>query len=573
MTWHWCSRSWASGVCAPVSPRCIDRRLVAPQALRRYLARGPTRSDRRSRLPEPRQSASPTCSQASAAGWIRSWTMAPSDIRSFRCSPPTFAAWSSSLAAGLEPRERQAALRAVDRPAARLLPDAGRAAARRKVRRHRLQRRRLLEQRRVETAPEHGRRSCRPRSPKRCARSGATSTSSCRAASGASSPWRCAQYQPDARARALLDFSGVLERAVQLLKDMDEFAQSRFRLEVAVPSRARRRVPGHQPRAMGARRAAGAGAGARGSARRPTPSRRRSSSSATESSRSTASATRTSPCSTRPAAFVDGAAAGWRFAARDHASASAPCPALLAFVNDVFEAIDKAPERRRCVPVRRRRSVSRSESADARRATDVSGPPIGIHRRRRRDRGGRSRRRRDRANAGGGDRARSHDWRAPCRAAGRHRDSVPIARQPPRVRKGARTPRRLDLRLQGPRVFRRGRSAGRGGAPAISGRSAVESARGGVPALAPRPAVGSRRRACWRRAWPTAIVERGAAGRGRRSRRRGSPGARARAQRRPALAVVGGPSDADRAPDARCWRKRRTRSRRAARAGARRART
>ncbi len=32
-------------------------------------------------------------------------------------------------------------------------------------------------------------------------------------------------------ARALLDFSGVLERAVKLLKDMDEFAQSRFRLE------------------------------------------------------------------------------------------------------------------------------------------------------------------------------------------------------------------------------------------------------------------------------------------------------------------------------------------------------
>ena len=30
---------------------------------------------------------------------------------------------------------------------------------------------------------------------------------------------------------ALLDFSGVLERAVQLLKEMDEFAQSRYRLE------------------------------------------------------------------------------------------------------------------------------------------------------------------------------------------------------------------------------------------------------------------------------------------------------------------------------------------------------
>jgi ATP-dependent helicase/nuclease subunit A len=40
-----------------------------------------------------------------------------------------------------------------------------------------------------------------------------------------------AQYQRTLDVRALLDFSGVLERAVKLLKDMDEFAQSRFRLE------------------------------------------------------------------------------------------------------------------------------------------------------------------------------------------------------------------------------------------------------------------------------------------------------------------------------------------------------
>src|SRR4029079_11053656 len=41
-----------------------------------------------------------------------------------------------------------------------------------------------------------------------------------------------AQYQRTLDARALLDFSGVLERAVQLLKDLDEFSQSRFRLEM-----------------------------------------------------------------------------------------------------------------------------------------------------------------------------------------------------------------------------------------------------------------------------------------------------------------------------------------------------
>ena len=39
------------------------------------------------------------------------------------------------------------------------------------------------------------------------------------------------QYQRTLDTRALLDFSGVLERAVKLLKGMDEFAQSRFRLE------------------------------------------------------------------------------------------------------------------------------------------------------------------------------------------------------------------------------------------------------------------------------------------------------------------------------------------------------
>jgi ATP-dependent helicase/nuclease subunit A len=39
------------------------------------------------------------------------------------------------------------------------------------------------------------------------------------------------QYQETLESRALLDFSGVLERAVALLENMDEFAQSRFRLE------------------------------------------------------------------------------------------------------------------------------------------------------------------------------------------------------------------------------------------------------------------------------------------------------------------------------------------------------
>lgn len=40
-----------------------------------------------------------------------------------------------------------------------------------------------------------------------------------------------AEYQRALRARALLDFSDVLQRALDLLRQMDEFAQSRYRLE------------------------------------------------------------------------------------------------------------------------------------------------------------------------------------------------------------------------------------------------------------------------------------------------------------------------------------------------------
>src|SRR5262249_38422504 len=39
------------------------------------------------------------------------------------------------------------------------------------------------------------------------------------------------QYQRTLDAHALLDFSGVLERAIALLRDLDEFAESRMRLE------------------------------------------------------------------------------------------------------------------------------------------------------------------------------------------------------------------------------------------------------------------------------------------------------------------------------------------------------
>ena len=208
----------------------------------------------------------------------------------------------------------------------------------------------------------------------------------------------------------------------------------------AVPARARRRVPGHEPGAVGARRAARQelGRGPRRRGRRA--SRRRSSSSAIESSRSTAFGTRTSRCSTRP---PDSSARFGRTAMPRRAISVSfrAVPALLAFVNDVFDAIDKAPERR---------DAFRYGDADRfpgrRRGDPTTRPaPLGL------DRG-----RRDHALPPIVSRTRScgllaaAHWSAIARpalrrpgAAGRHRDPVPVARQPPRVREGARAPRRV----------------------------------------------------------------------------------------------------------------------------------
>ena len=107
-----------------------------------------------------------------------------------------------------------------------------------------------------------------------------------------------AQYKKALNDRSLLDFSDVLQRAVDLLGRMDEFSQSRYRLEgryhhVLVDefqdtSRKQWELISLLVKAWGE------GAGAR----RPS---RRSSSSAIASSRSTASATPRSRCCRKPA--------------------------------------------------------------------------------------------------------------------------------------------------------------------------------------------------------------------------------------------------------------------------------
>ncbi len=60
-----------------------------------------------------------------------------------------------------------------------------------------------------------------------------------------------AQYRRILDERSVLDFADVLDRALELLRRMDEFSQSRFRLEAALSARACRRVSRYEPRAMG----------------------------------------------------------------------------------------------------------------------------------------------------------------------------------------------------------------------------------------------------------------------------------------------------------------------------------
>ena len=151
------------------------------------------------------------------------------------------------------------------------------------------------------------------------------------------------QYRRTLDSRALLDFSGVLERAVQLLKDMDEFAQSRYKLEARYrhvlvdefqdTSRAQWDLVAQLVRSWGE------GFGAAADALPP--------------SIFIVGDRKQSIYGFRDAdvAVLD-EAAGFVDALRQEGDARRAisvsfraAPELLAFVNDVFEAIDKAPER------------------------------------------------------------------------------------------------------------------------------------------------------------------------------------------------------------------------------------
>jgi ATP-dependent helicase/nuclease subunit A len=207
----------------------LDRRLVAPQVLRRYLARGPRD------LTVER-----ACRQAATR--LRDCLLATANLGRFLAQGPTahphfamLAADVTTLAAGLEAlrldtREGQALFRVlVDRLRAYFLTQGGRprdgafggtgykadhCTSADAWRRHRREAAAIAPQ--VAEAIRAFRRDLN--------------------VIQARGVWRIfaialRQYQQQLEDRALLDFPGVLERAVALLKGLDEFAPSRFRLE------------------------------------------------------------------------------------------------------------------------------------------------------------------------------------------------------------------------------------------------------------------------------------------------------------------------------------------------------
>ncbi len=160
-------------------------------------------------------------------------------------------------------------------------------------------------------------------------------------------------------------------------------------------------------------------------------------------------------------------------------------PALQRFVNDVCDEIGKRTDR---VDAFRYNDLDRFPVPH----DDARARPVGLVAAPQTAGGGQGRGRRNRAAARHqGRRARPRHRHRARRAAGRHRHSLPLPRQPPRVRARAGAGGRALLRLQGPRLLRRRRGEGRDRAHPLPGRARHRSARRGVPAFALRAPVRS----------------------------------------------------------------------------------
>ena len=474
--WRWSLRNWASGACGPASSRCSTRRLVAPDALRRYLAKGPRGL-----------TAAIVCRQT-AGRLCRALEDAPGGPQALFCrrpgsssrsSPcwPTISAccWRTTGPPSFETRESQAALRALIDRAARVLSHPGRPSARRAIRRHRFHGSRLPVRRCVEAPSRQcvgdcagrGRSDSRvpPRFERRDVARGLANLcgDAARSISARSMRGRCSI------------FPACSNGPFKLLKDMDEFAQSRFRLEARYrhvlvdefqdTSRAQWELVAQLVRTWGE------GAGAASDALAPSifivGDRKQSIYGFRDADVSVLD---------EAAGFVSGLRDG-SDPRRAIAVSFRAVPELLEFVNAVCGAVDKLPDRRDAFrydetdrfpigqdgqdglqsiqPFRRSRSANQNlcflwnPKLARRRFADRH------HRRRQRHRIGRSCGRRNRPAPRRSHRARSKDRHATSRASGRHRDPLSLARCPPRVRKSARASIGGDVRLQRAGLFRR----------------------------------------------------------------------------------------------------------------------
>ena len=326
-----------------------------------------------------------------------------------------------------------------------------------------------------------------------------------------------AQYRQILDERSVLDFADVLDRALELLRRMDEFSQSRFRLEARYhhvlvdefqdTSRAQWELVALLIQSWGE------GAGV----------------------------------TTSPSIFVvgdrkqsiyrfrDAEAAVLQEAAR-HIQALRPAgnprrsitksfralPTLLAFVNELFaEMADPEPGGGRFTYTENDRFPTTATATAARpritRTTRINDGTritriITGHGQHGRSRGSESSQDTGRFELGIAaandpvvcaglvadeiarilreDSVRDRKTGVPRRApGGGHRRAVPVAREPSRVRARARAPRRSSLRLQGAGLLRRRRDQGRDGVDPVPRQSRVRPAGGGVSAFALHPSL------------------------------------------------------------------------------------
>ena len=496
-TWRWCSRSSASGGCARGWRRCSTggssrrrrcggiceqgpRDLTAAVACRRAAERLARRARRRAAAGSTRSSPTVRCGHPQFA-------MLAADIERPDASERRVAALDSARRPGGVPRAH--------RSAARLLPDAGRRAAREGLRR----------------APASRPPTATPTDAWKRHRAGG------RGPRAARSPRRIRAFRRDLN---VVMSRGVWRIFAVALAPVPAARSTRTRCSISpgVLERAVDAAEGHgrvRARAASGSRRAIATCSSTSSRTRAARSGSSCRSSCGAGARGFGAAADALPPSIfivgdrkqsiygfrdadvavldEAAAFIEGAAAGRPDPRQAITVSFRAVPALLAFVNDVFGAIDEGDRTGRRVPLRRARSVS--GRARVGRADTAYGLTHGGRAGRRA--AARSHRRRDREAAAervadeivrllsDGDRARPRDRRAPRRRSRRDIAILFRSRDSHREFETALERRGVsDLRLQGARLLRRRRNAGRGGAAALSGRSDVRSARRGVAAVA-----------------------------------------------------------------------------------------